>query len=358
SHGTQADPVFSYGNATALRLFEMRWEEFTALPSRLSAEPVHRDERQRMMDEVTRNGFIASYGGIRISRNGRRFAISNATVWNVVDDAGRYTGQAAKFTEWRFLDGGPPVQPPARPAGANADGPTDPAPGDRSGERERAGSVPGDRAAQSVRDRPGPVVADASRPLTPDPWRPVAVERLVDGFLVSTDPARLDLDAVCGFLARSYWAAGRPRAVIERSIANSLCIGIYAPHVAAHARDLPPDESDVFVSPRNVEAAPRRPSDGGAAGGPDERRAAGRQVAFARVVTDYATFAWLCDVFVEEEFRGRGLGKALVETALAHPALQGLRRWLLATADAHVLYRQHGFVDLTAPERWMERFTP
>jgi len=73
------------------------------------------------------------------------------------------------------------------------------------------------------------------------------------------------------------------------------------------------------------------------------------------VVTDYATFAWLCDVFVEEAYRGRGLGKWLVETTLSHPDLRGLRRWLLATRDAHELYRQFGFAEFGAPRRWMER---
>ena len=82
------------------------------------------------------------------------------------------------------------------------------------------------------------------------------------------------------------------------------------------------------------------------------------QVGFARVVTDYTTFAWLCDVFVAEEARGQALGKQLVESVLAHPELQGLRRWMLATRDAHELYRRFGFRELAAPERWMERFQP
>lgn len=103
SHGLESDPVFNYGNLTALRLFEMTWEEFTRLPSRMSAEPVHRDERQRLMDEVTRNGFIADYRGVRISKLGRRFYIEQATVWNLVDEAGVLKGQAAAFADWRFL---------------------------------------------------------------------------------------------------------------------------------------------------------------------------------------------------------------------------------------------------------------
>jgi hypothetical protein len=105
SHGTEPDPIFNYGNRTALTLFEMTWEEFTRLPSRLSAEPVHRDERQRLMDEVTRNGFIADYQGIRVSKNGRRFYIENAIVWNLIDAAGVLRGQAATFANWRNLEG-------------------------------------------------------------------------------------------------------------------------------------------------------------------------------------------------------------------------------------------------------------
>ncbi len=104
SHGTQADPIFNYGNLTALRLFEMTWDEFTRLPSRISAEPIHRNERQRLMDEVTRNGFIPDYRGVRISKNGRRFLIERATVWNIVESSGALYGQAAMFADWRFLD--------------------------------------------------------------------------------------------------------------------------------------------------------------------------------------------------------------------------------------------------------------
>lgn len=106
SHGTEPDPIFNYGNATALRLFEMTWVEFTCLPSRMSAEPVHRDERRRLMDTVTRDGFIADYAGIRISKTGRRFHIERATVWNLMDDSGKYRGQAAMFGDWRPLNGG------------------------------------------------------------------------------------------------------------------------------------------------------------------------------------------------------------------------------------------------------------
>jgi hypothetical protein len=103
SHGTEADPVFNYGNRTALNLFEMTWKEFTQLPSRLSAEPVHRDERRRLMERVTRDGFIADYRGVRISKHGRRFLIEQAIVWNLVDGAGVLWGQAAMFADWREL---------------------------------------------------------------------------------------------------------------------------------------------------------------------------------------------------------------------------------------------------------------
>ena len=133
-------------------------------------------------------------------------------------------------------------------------------------------------------------------------------------YRISTDPSRLDLATIHGFLAgRSYWAAGRPAEVVRRSIENSLAFGLYRG---------------------------------------DE------QVGFARVITDYATFAWLADVFVLEAERGRGLGKWLVETVLAHPQLAGLRRWVLATKDAHELYRRFGFAELLRPERWMEMHDP
>ncbi len=128
-------------------------------------------------------------------------------------------------------------------------------------------------------------------------------------YLISTDEQRLDLDVVHGYLSRSYWAAGIPREVVERSIRGSLCFGLY--------------EGE-------------------------------RQVGFARVITDEATFAYLGDVFVLEEHRGRGLGKWLVEVIASEPAFQGLRRFLLATRDAHGLYAKLGFTPLTAPEMFME----
>ena len=142
----------------------------------------------------------------------------------------------------------------------------------------------------------------------------VPLERIVDGFLIGTDAARLDLDVIHRFLStRSYWAEGVPREVVARSIANSLCFGVY---------------------------------DGA------------QQVGFARVISDYATFAYLADVFIIESYRGRGLSKALMETVLSHPHLQGLRRWTLGTADAHGLYRKFGFAEPRYPERQMERADP
>ncbi len=139
--------------------------------------------------------------------------------------------------------------------------------------------------------------------------------------LVSDDPARLDLAVVHGFLAASYWSPGIPAEVVRRAIAGSLACGLYRLDEGA-------DES----------------------GGRGDR-----QVGFARAVTDRATFAYLADVFVLPEARGQGLGTFLVEALLAHPDLQGLRRWSLVTRDAHALYRKLGFTPLAAPERHMER---
>lgn len=140
-----------------------------------------------------------------------------------------------------------------------------------------------------------------------------------DGYTISDDPARLDLDVVHRYLSSdSYWARGLPREILERSVTGSLCFGIYL------AKD-------------------------------DAGGGAGEQVGFARVVTDRATFAWLADVFVLPAHRGRGLSKRLLETILAHPDLQGLRRFLLATADAHGLYRQFGWKELAKPQSILER---
>lgn len=103
SHGTEADPVFNYGNRAALALFEATWETFTALPSRLSAEPVARAERERLLARVHAHGFIDDYSGVRISTRGRRFRIARATVWNVIDAAGAPRGQAVMFCDWEYL---------------------------------------------------------------------------------------------------------------------------------------------------------------------------------------------------------------------------------------------------------------
>jgi hypothetical protein len=100
SHGTETDPVLNYGNATALALWEMDWSEFTRTPSRLTAEPMHRDERARLLDRTRERGFVDDYSGIRISRSGRRFRIEQAIVWNVIDAAGAPRGQAATFDRW------------------------------------------------------------------------------------------------------------------------------------------------------------------------------------------------------------------------------------------------------------------
>ena len=133
-------------------------------------------------------------------------------------------------------------------------------------------------------------------------------------YLISTDPRRLDLDVIHGYLSESsYWAAGRAREVVARALRHSLCFGVY--------RD-------------------------------------GQQIGFARVVSDFATFAWLADVFILDAHQSAGLGKWLIDCVLRHPDLQGLRRFLLATKDAHGLYRQFSFEELTTPERYMERFDP
>ena len=104
SHGTEDDPVLNYGNAAALALWEMSWEELTRTPSRLTAEAPERSERARLLAAVSAHGFIDDYSGVRISRAGRRFRIARATVWNVVDTGGRPAGQAATFRHWEFLD--------------------------------------------------------------------------------------------------------------------------------------------------------------------------------------------------------------------------------------------------------------
>jgi len=124
------------------------------------------------------------------------------------------------------------------------------------------------------------------------------MERTRDDYTISTDPDRLDLDLIHGYLSHSYWAEGIPRELVARSIKNALAFGIY------HGAE---------------------------------------QVGFARVITDRATFGYLADVFVLESHRGRGLSRWLMEVIMDHPELQGLRRWMLATRDAHGLYAKFGF---------------
>ncbi len=103
SHGTQEDPVLNYGNQAALALWEMTWEEFTGMPSSLTAEPMNRAERARLLSQVVSRGYINDYRGVRISKSGRRFLVEQATVWNILDTNGRYTGQAATFDHWTYL---------------------------------------------------------------------------------------------------------------------------------------------------------------------------------------------------------------------------------------------------------------
>jgi ribosomal protein S18 acetylase RimI-like enzyme len=134
-----------------------------------------------------------------------------------------------------------------------------------------------------------------------------------DGFTVSTDPARLDVDAIHAFLTTAYWCEGIPRETVARSLAGSLCFGLY--------------QGD-------------------------------RQIGLARVITDFTTFAYLCDVYVLPEFRGQSLGHWLMEHVMAHPDLQGLRRFSLVTRDAHELYRPFGFTEVKSPERHMEIVRP
>jgi len=135
----------------------------------------------------------------------------------------------------------------------------------------------------------------------------------MSAYEISTDSARLDVAAIHAFLTRSYWSPGIPRATVARAIANSLCFGVFWQ---------------------------------------------GQQVGFARVVTDRTTFAYLCDVYVLEAHRGHGLAKQLMDRVMKHPDLQGLRRMMLATLDAHGLYAQFGFTALGAPDRIMEVLKP
>lgn len=104
SHGTQADPVLNYGNRTALGLWELSWDELTQMPSRYTAEAPNREERARLLERVTRDGYIDDYSGIRIAKTGRRFQIAKAIVWNLIAPDGSRAGQAAMFSEWKFVD--------------------------------------------------------------------------------------------------------------------------------------------------------------------------------------------------------------------------------------------------------------
>ena len=132
-------------------------------------------------------------------------------------------------------------------------------------------------------------------------------------FTISTDKSRLDITYIHSFLTTSYWAEGIPIETVQKSVEWSLCFGIY--------------DND-------------------------------RQIGFARMVTDRATFGYLADVFIDEAYRGQGLSKWLMEIITGHPDLQGFRRLMLATRDAHGLYRQFGFSDLSFPERWMHIHNP
>jgi GNAT superfamily N-acetyltransferase len=134
-----------------------------------------------------------------------------------------------------------------------------------------------------------------------------------DNFTISADPQRLDLKTVHGYLTRSYWATGIPLEVVEKSARNSFCFGVY---------------------------------DGE------------KQIGFARVITDFATTGYLADVFILEEYQGRGLGIWLIECIMNHPDLQGFRKWVLVTKDAHGLYEKFGFRKLAMPENYMEISKP
>lgn len=103
SHGIEADPILNYGNQAALDLWQLTWQELTCMPSRLTAEAPNREERAKLLDRVTRDGYISDYSGVRIAKNGRRFLIQNATVWNLRSESGAYCGQAALFREWKYI---------------------------------------------------------------------------------------------------------------------------------------------------------------------------------------------------------------------------------------------------------------
>ena len=104
SHGTEANPILNYGNRSALNLWKLDWERLTRMPSRETAEPMHRDERERFMASVRRDGFLSNYSGVRIASSGKRFRIENALIWNLVDEHGTIYGQAATFSNWTPIE--------------------------------------------------------------------------------------------------------------------------------------------------------------------------------------------------------------------------------------------------------------
>ena len=142
---------------------------------------------------------------------------------------------------------------------------------------------------------------------------PQMIETHNEQFTISTDPERLDMDTICDFLKRAYWANTRPRERTERALQNSLVFGLY--------------EGD-------------------------------QQIGLARVISDYSIFAYLCDVFIHEDYRAHGLGKWLIQTVMEHPDLKDVRRWLLVTHDAHEFYKPFGFTFIEDPEHWMQNFRP
>ena len=103
SHGAESDPVLNYGNQAALNLWEMTWDEFTRTPSRLTAEPMERSQREKLLEDAKKQGYSDGISGIRISKSGRRFEIRNVLLWNVVEESGEYRGQAAVYSEWRYV---------------------------------------------------------------------------------------------------------------------------------------------------------------------------------------------------------------------------------------------------------------
>lgn len=131
-----------------------------------------------------------------------------------------------------------------------------------------------------------------------------------DNFCISTDKSKLDIDTIHQFLStKAYWCINIPKDTVQTSIQHSLCFGVYQDH---------------------------------------------KQIGFARIISDFSTIAYLSDVFILDEYRGQGLSKWLIKNIMIHPGLQGLRRWILLTGDAHGLYRQFGWTEIADPTRWME----